>query len=164
MGRLFILGTILGLAALGVAAQERSIQPSPVEKILIRSAEAREDAEPDLVHFSGGFQLEAEDWDVTADEASLYGKLNSPEKVLLGGSPARIRIRADYRGRSEEIEADADRITYRRDLRRVRLEGSARLVVADQTLSGGEIEYDIDSDRVRAGGEGGVRFKVLPAD
>lgn len=163
MGRLLILVSLIGLAVCA-GAQERSIQPAPVEKIIIRSAEAREDAEPDLVHFSGGFELVAEDWDVTADVASLYGKLDSPETVLLGGSPARIRIQAEYLGRKEGIEADAERITYRRDLRRIRLEGSARLRIADQRLTGGEIEYDIDTDRFRAGGEGGVTITVLPVD
>jgi hypothetical protein len=29
-------------------------------------------------------------------------------------------------------------------------------------MSGGEIEYDIENDHLRAGGDGGVHIKVIP--
>ena len=42
------------------------------------------------------------------------------------------------------------------------MEGAASLTRDENTMYGGEIEYDIGEDRIRAGGDEGVRIKVLP--
>ena len=162
--RYFILLAILGLAADGRAAGDRPITVSPVDKVTIRSGEAWEDVEPDVIHFSGDFYLEANDWNVSADLATLYGKLDDPETVVLTGTPAQVWIRAMYEGEYGSIEAEAARITYRRDRKVIQLEGDARLARLENILSGQEIEYHIETDQLRAGGKNGVKIRVLPVE
>lgn len=154
---------ILGIAGFARAAEERSLAISSVDKVTIRSDEAWEDAEPDIIHFSGSFLLEARDWNVYADQATLYGNLDDPETVILSGTPARIRVTARSRGKSEDVEGDAPKITYLRELNIIRLEGGASLARAGNVLRGGEIEYNLENDRFRAGGKEGVRI-IIPQD
>lgn len=155
-----MLFTLQFLVAAGLAAQERSLSLSPVDKVLIRSAEAREDIEPGIIHFSGDFYLEASDWNVSADHATLYGNLDDPETVVLTGAPARISVTAEYGGKTDEISGQAARITYWRDEKLIELQGDARLGRSEHILQGGSIDYDIDSDSLHAGGEGGVKIVV----
>jgi lipopolysaccharide export system protein LptA len=155
-----ILFSLQFLVAAGLSAQERSVSLSPVEKILIRSTEAREDMEPGIIHFNGDFYLEASDWNVSADQATLYGNLDDPETVVLTGSPARITVTAEYGGKNDEINGQAASITYRRDEKLIQMDGDARLSRSGNFLRGGSIDYDIENDSLRAGGEGGVRIVV----
>jgi lipopolysaccharide transport protein LptA len=155
-----ILFSLQFLVAAGLSAQERSVSLSPVDKVLIRSAEAREDMEPGVIHFSGDFYLEASDWNVSADHATLYGNLDDPETVVLTGSPARISLTAEYDGKNDEINGQAASITYRRDEKLIQMDGDARLSRSRNILQSGSINYDIEKDSLRAGGEGGVRITV----
>ena len=144
------------------AAGERLSGFSSGDTITIRSTEAWEDEEPDIIHFSGNFELKASDWYLSADLATLYGKLDDPETAVLTGSPAIILVNTQSRGEIQTISGEAERIVYNRDTNSLRMEGAASLTREDNTMQGGEIEYDIEEDRIRAGGSEGVHIKVRP--
>ena len=154
--------TTQGVAPALLAAEERISGFSPNDTLTIRSPEARMDEEQDIVHFGGGFELRAHDWYLSSDHATLYGKLDDPETVVITGSPAQIMVNTVSHGRTSTINGEAERIVYQRNSNSIRMEGNASISRDEQTMSGGEIEYDIDKDHLRAGGDGGIHIEVRP--
>jgi lipopolysaccharide transport protein LptA len=144
------------------AADERIPGFSPGDTLTIRSSEARMDEQSDIIHFAGGFELQAKDWYLSSEQATLYGKLDDPETVEVSGSPARIRINTQVQGRTSELSGEALRIVYQRDSNSIQMEGGASLSRDGQTMNGGEIAYDIGKDLLSAGGSGGVHIRVNP--
>lgn len=162
--RFIILIACSVLSASLPAAGERLTGFSPEDSITIRSVKAWEDEEPDIIHFSGGFELRASDWYLTADFATLYGKLDDPETAILTGSPAVILVNTISQGRIETVSGEAERIMYHRDSNSLSMEGSASLTRDEFTMRGGKIEYDIEQDRISAGGDEGIQIKIRQED
>ena len=157
-----ILLTLICVAIAGSVAGDTPVELAKVEKVTIRAAEGWEDAQPEIVHFRDDFFMEAGDWNVSADQATLYGKLDDPETVILSGSPARIRVTAWFNDQLETVSGEARRISWQREQKLIRLEGQAWLERGANRMSGGVIEYEIDSDRFQAEGSGGVRIRAWP--
>jgi lipopolysaccharide transport protein LptA len=162
--RILILIAWPVLAVPALAADERVSGFSSGDTVTIRSAEAWEGEEPNIIHFSGNFELRASDWYLSADLATLYGKLDDPETAVLTGSPAFILVSTKSQGRIQEVLGEAERIVYHRETNSIRMEGAASLTRDGNTMSSGEIEYDIEQDRIHAGGNEGVYIKVKPED
>lgn len=164
--KLLIIVTCVTQAALSplLMAQDRIPGFSADDTLTIHSPEARMDELDDIVHFKGGFELRASDWSLTSDNATLYGKLDDPETVIITGSPASILVNTVKQGQTSVISGRADRIVYQRDSNSIRMEGNASITRDTHSMSGGEMEYDIDSDHLSAGGAEGVRIIVLPDD
>ena len=150
----------MGFLSGALAAQDRISSPDADETIVIKANEAWEDETADVIHFRGDFQLESPDWTVTADQATLYGKLDDPETVILSGSPVYITIYSNENAGDIDVSGYANRIVYQKDPQSLRMEGKASLSRDDNTLSGSDIEYDISNDRVTASGAGGVRVQL----
>lgn len=144
------------------AAENRIAGFSSGDTLTIRSAAARMDELPDIVHFDGGFELRANDWSLSADQATLYGKLDDPETVILSGSPAMIRVQTVSDGQTNTINGQAEQIVYQRSSNSIRMQGSAFISRNEHSMTGGQIEYDIERDHLSAGGEGGVQIEVNP--
>jgi len=164
---LYSLLIIVPIAAQGVvpashAAEERITGFSPGDTLTIRSPTARMDEVEDIFHFEGGFELRARDWYLSSDRAILYGKLDDPETVVIVGSPAQILVSTIYHGKTTTINGRAERIIYQRNTNSIRMEGNAFISRDEHSMSGGEIEYDIENDHLRAGGDGGVHIEVIP--
>ena len=157
---IFLAGTDHSL----FAAENRLAGFTSDDTLTIRSAEASMDELPDIVHFGGGFELRATDWSLSSDQASLYGKLDDPETVILSGSPAMILLQTVADGEPAIITGQADQIVYQRSSNSIRLQGNAYISRNEHSLSGGEIEYDIERDHLSAGGAGGVQIEVMPED
>jgi len=154
----------LALAAVGNAAEERIAGPSQDDTVIIKAREAWEDEAPDTVHFRGNFQLETLGWTVSADQATLYGKLDDPETVVLSGLPAMVTIHSTTSGQSRAVSGEAARIVYNKERNSIRMEGGATLTSNDRVLRSEVIEYQIDADRISAGGEAGVRIRIETGD
>ena len=144
------------------AADKRLNVFSADETLTIRSAEARMDERPNIIHFAGGFELRAEDWYLSSDNATLYGKLDDPETVVLSGSPAIILLNTVYEGKATTINGEAEQITYQRNSNSIRMEGNASISRDQHTMRGNEMEYSIENDHVSAGGTNGIQITVLP--
>jgi lipopolysaccharide transport protein LptA len=145
-----------------LAAEERISGFSSGDTLTIRSPEARMDEEPNIFHFGGGFDLRATDWYLSSDHATLYGKLGNPETVVISGSPAQILVNATSRGKATTVNGQAERIVYQRSTNTIRMEGNAFISRDGHSMSGEEIEYDIEEDHLRAGGDGGVHIEIRP--
>jgi lipopolysaccharide transport protein LptA len=144
------------------AADDRFSGFSAGDTVSIQADNAWEDVAPDTIHFSGHFELKAQDWYLSADQATLRGNLDDPETATLTGSPANIQLETVSNNRIETITGKADRIVYQRITNSISLEGEASISRAGQTMQSEEIEYDIDQDRILAGGSQGVRIRVKP--
>lgn len=159
---ILLLVGLLPLASASLGAVERITGFSPGDTVTIRAAEAWEDEKPDIIHFNGDFQLEARDWYLSADQATLYGKLDDPETVVISGSPAQILLDTISKGQATIINGHAERIVYQRRSNSIRMEGNAFISRNGHSMSGGEIEYNIETDHLSAGGDGGVHIEVKP--
>ena len=129
-----------------------------VDVVSIRADTAWEDIEPDIVHFEGHFEMQVRDWLVLADRATLYGKLDDPDHVVLAGSPARMELSYTFGGRTEIVRGQASKITYDRKAAQIRLSGDARMGQGDKMLNSNEINYDINTDRFHTEGETGINI------
>jgi len=145
-----------------LASEERFSGFSTDDTLTIRSENARMDEEPDIVHFAGGFELRAADWYLSSDKATLYGKLDDPETVVLSGTPAVILLNALYEGEPTSINGEAEQITYQRNTNSIRLEGNATISRDQHTMRGNVVEYSIEDDHISAGGSEGIHITVLP--
>ena len=153
-----------GLMSPPLAAQDRITGFSVDDTLTIRSTEARMDEQPGIVHFKGGFELRASDWSLVSDNAILYGKLDDPETIVISGTPASILVNTVLDGQTSTISGQAERIVYQRDSNSIRMVGNASIARDTHSMNGSEIEYDIDSDHLSAGGPGGVHITILPDD
>jgi lipopolysaccharide transport protein LptA len=151
-----------GSAFPAFAADERVSGFTSEDILAIQAREAELEEQSDIIHFAGGFELRANDWYLSSDQATLYGKLDDPETVIVTGSPALIGVTTVVQGRASMVNGSARRIVYERDSKTIRMEGNATLSRDGHTLDGGEIEYHIDDDQLRAGGRGGVHIRVDP--
>ena len=154
--------TAQGFAPALLAAEERITGFSSGDTLTIRSLDARMDEDPNIFHFGGGFELRAKDWYLSSDHATLYGKLDDPETVVISGSPAQILITTISNGETSTINGQAEHIIYQRRSNSIRMEGSAFISRDEHSISGGEIEYDIENDHLSAGGDGGIYIEIRP--
>jgi len=145
-----------------LAAENRLAGFSSDDTLTIQATEARMDELPDIVHFDGGFELRASDWSLSSEQATLYGKLDDPETVIISGSPAMILVQTFSDGQPATINGRADQIVYQRSSNSIRLQGNAFISRDEHSLTGGRIEYDIERDHLSAGGPGGVQIEVIP--
>jgi lipopolysaccharide transport protein LptA len=121
---------------------------------------AWEDIEPDTVHFAGNFRMQVRDWLVLADRATLHGKLDDPDLLVLEGSPARMELSYTLGERQETVQGEAGKIVYDRKAAKIRLSGDARIGQDDKLLHSSEIDYDINTDRFRTHSATGINVRV----
>ena len=132
------------------------------DTISISADQASEDVLPGILHLKGNFLMRSTDWHLTSAKATVYGSPNKPDRVFLEGSPARFLVlRSDTPGK-EPIEAIATVIEYYRDTNRLSLSGGATLMLGDEVVRSNSVEYDIDTNRYKTGGNEGVFIKVVP--
>ena len=132
------------------------------DMISISADEAIEDEAPGILHFSGHFLMRSEDWNLTSDQATVYGSPDRPERVILEGSPARFLINRTDSAELGQIEAAAQVVEYSRAANLLLLSSGATLVVGDEVIRSRYIEYDIGTNRYKAGGADGVLIEVPP--
>ncbi|MDX2416198.1 MAG: LptA/OstA family protein [Xanthomonadales bacterium] len=132
--------------------------------ISINADEASEDEQPGILHFNGHFLMKSSDWQLTAEEATVYGRPDRPDRVYLEGSPARFLVnRKDHTGQ-DQIKAAALVVEYLRDANLLVMSGGATLMLGDEVIRSAHIEYDISTNRYQAGGDDGVMIEVPPID
>lgn len=160
MGRQLALGLIcVSMLALVPAAHAAKLTLPSERPIVVRADSASNDPETNVTVFRGHFELQGTDWPMQADEATVYGPLEDPQRVVVLGSPARIWVKR--KGIDRDIEAQAREIEYTRGLDVLRLRGNARVIESGRNqLEGDHFEYDLKTNKVKRGGP--VRISILP--
>jgi lipopolysaccharide transport protein LptA len=161
--RIVLTGFIV-LATSAQAAPDFDDSLDNDDTVSLRSDEAWEDTEPDLIHFRGHFELRANEWRFMADRATLHGRLDRPDTVVLSGSPARFELIPATGSRTSSMEGSAALIEYQREPNIIRMSGGAVLASGEHIMRSEEIEYEVDTDQFRAGGIEGVQFQAEPQD
>ena len=118
---------------------------------------------PRSLHFKGNFRLDAPDWFIRADSATLFGDVADPKSIAVEGSqksPARVWM-VDENG-DVEVDAKADQVEYFRHNDRLKLSGNAVLEEQRNTLRSSSIDYDLNERRLVATGNGGVEIVTQP--
>lgn len=143
-----------------VAAAAKFTLPSE-RPIVVRADSVANDPEQNITRLRGHFSIEGSDWPMQADDATVYGPLENPTRVLITGQPARIWVK--NKGIARDVMAEANEIEYARNLDVVRLRGNARIVEGGRrSLAGDHFEYDLKTDKVSRGGP--VRISILPSN
>lgn len=148
------------LLAMPVIAHAVKFTLPPERPIVVRADSVANDPEQNITRLHGHFSIEGSDWPMQADEATVYGPLENPTRVLVIGNPARIWVKNN--GIERDVMAEANEIDYTRSLEVLRLRGNARLVQGGKrSLAGEYFEYDLKSEKVSQGGP--VRISILPS-
>jgi lipopolysaccharide transport protein LptA len=140
------------------------------DTVTITAERAWEAEQPDVIHFSGNFELHAPDWSMSGDTAVVYGKLDDPDRVVVEGNPATVSFLRDSEDDAsdddgeERVDGEASFVEYFRSTDKLIMRGSSRLVRQDSNLTSEIIEYDVETDRYSAGGKGGINIEYTPDD
>lgn len=165
----FILSILLtaGLTAGSWAIEAPDLEPG--ETMVIRADQAWETRAattdgsrgPRSLHFEGNFRLDAPDWFIRADSATLQGTVDDPESIKVTGAPARVWM-VDENGVTN-VDATAAAIEYLRSSNLLKLRGNAVLAEQSNTMRSSSIDYDLNERRLVATGEGGVEIVTMPS-
>jgi lipopolysaccharide transport protein LptA len=140
------------------------------DTLTITADRAWEGDQADVTHFSGQFVLRAPDWSLSADTAVVYGKLDDPDRIVVEGKPASISFLRDAEdagvnyASEERVDGTASVLEYFRATDKLVMRGAATLTRKDSTLVSEVIEYDANTDRYSASGEGGINIEFTPED
>jgi lipopolysaccharide transport protein LptA len=169
-----IRGRSAFLALMFLVGMQPGFADSPVfnsdDTITITAERGWEGDEADVIHFSGNFELHAPDWSMAGDTAVVYGKLDNPDRVVVEGSPARVSFlrnedeNPDDVDEQERVDGVANFVEYLRATDKLTMRGAANLIRKDSTLTSQIIEYDVETDRYSASGEGGINIQYNPED
>ncbi|MEH6635913.1 MAG: LptA/OstA family protein [Halioglobus sp.] len=144
-----------------------SLEFSSDDIVTVTAERAWEADEVDVVHFSGHFEMRAPDWSLSGDTAVVYGNLDNPDRVVVEGSPAKISFLRDAQenessATQERVDGTASIIEYFRATDKLKISGAATLTRKDSILNSEIIEYDVNTDRYYASGEGGIDIQFTP--
>jgi len=98
----------------------------------------------DVVMSQGSMKIEAE-------KLVIYGELDSANRVLATGKPARFQQRPEVG--SQTVKAVANKLDYKVNNETLVLTGNASLEQEGNSLKSGRIEYDVKKSLVKAGSD-----------
>lgn len=158
--RAFVCAALVGFSHAGSGQVRASGGPASLSVV---ADSASEDQDSRALLIEGSVRVSGQDWEFTAERATLEGTLDEAEQIHAQGSPARIFFR-NIGGQSEigEVEGVARDIRYRRHEDILQLKGDASLRRDANTLASEEIQYRRENDLFKAGGAGGVRLTITP--
>jgi len=153
---------IVLLAVMILPCDASSPDDRVMETVSISADEAYEDIRPGILHFNGHFIMQSHNWLLKSAQATVYGRPERPDKVVLEGSPARFLINHNQGAGQHTVEATAPVVEYQRSTNMLRLSGGAMLKLDGEVIRSNVIEYNISTDRYRAAGADGVMIEVAP--
>ena len=108
----------------------------------------------------GNVRIRQGSLEVDADRAQIFRVNGEIERIVLTGSPARLRQVSDQ---GEPMSADANEIEYTLSSELMLLRGSVVVEQARGTLRGETLKYNIATGRIDGGGDGTrVSMRILP--
>ncbi|GMR17135.1 MAG: hypothetical protein BMS9Abin32_193 [Gammaproteobacteria bacterium] len=153
---------IVALHAAQLAGADK-LRLSDDSTILVSADESWEDAEQDKIHFRGNFDLRTPRWSVSADEATVYGKLDDPQRVVADGSPVQFFFQ-DPDDAGSTTQGQGEHLQFEVDAQLLTLTGDALLSNGGRVMRSGEIRFDLEQQKLAADGPEGVHVTVDPAD
>ncbi len=130
--------------------------------ILVSADEVWEEPEQEIFHFRGKFEIRTPRWAVLADEATVFGRLDDLERIVAEGSPVQFIFQSSDAENGPITEAEGQKLEYEREPGLLHLSGGAKVVSGGSIMRSSEIRYDLERDKLEAGGPEGVRLTSSP--
>lgn len=149
---------LLVIAALLTAASahaRKSDRDQPMDIDAGHQAGSLDDSAP--IVLSQGVVITQGTLDIKADRAEISTRGGEISRVVLTGSPAVMRQEMDD---GSPMNARANRIDYDMATDTVTLTGNAHIEQPRGNMSGQRIVYNMQTERVEAGGEGSGRVQM----
>jgi len=116
--------------------------------------------------FAGNVRIDIESARIRCDAAELYFRDHTLQRANVEGQPAQFNDAARRSGLP--IEAEANKFEYDLTKSEIRFSGNARIAEGDNEVTGADLLYDIDQQRVnfRGDSDSGERVKItiVPED
>ncbi len=114
----------------------------------------------DNIVMSGNVEITQGTLQVNAATATVERRGGEVQRIVLEGSPVRIRQQND---RGEIVDGQAARVTYAPDSEIMLLAGGARVAQARGDLQAETIRYNLDTGNIDSGGDGSrVQMTIQP--
>lgn len=130
--------------------------------IIVSADESWEEADNQIIHFRGNFEIRTPGWSIMADQATLFGQLDDPKSIVADGSPVRFFFRSTDPENPSTTTGEGDHLEYQRDAATLTLSGNAMLTSGERVMRSSEIHYDLEQQKLKAGGPEGVHITVVP--
>jgi len=136
--------------------------------IVVSADEAWEDTEQDILYFHGHFEIRTPSWRLSANEATVYGNLDDPQRIVadgvVDGPPVYFFFLGSGLEDSVETAGEGQHLEYEQELGLLTLSGKAKLTSGTRVMQSSKIEYDLEKQQLKAGGAEGVHVTVNPDD
>lgn len=150
----------------GLAATADILQLADDSTIVVSADEAWEDTEQGALYFRGHFEIRTPRWRLSAHEATIYGNLDSPQRIVAdgaaGGLPVQFLFLATDQENSAGTAGEGQHLEYQQTLGLLTLSGAAKLTSGSRVMRSSKIQYDLNTQQLMAGGEEGVHVTVDP--
>ena len=150
----------------GRGASADILQLADDSTIVISADEAWEDNEQDILYFRGHFEIRTPRWQLSAYEATIYGNLDSPQRIVADGSLEGRPVQFSFIGSDIEdsgvTTGEGQHLEYEQILGLLTLSGTAKLTSGNRVMRSSKIQYDLEAQQLQAGGEEGVHVTVDP--
>lgn len=152
----------------GHGATADILQLADDSTIVVSADEAWEDTEEDILYFRGHFEIRTPRWQLSAHEATIYGNLDSPQRIVATGMSEGRPVQFSFLGSDLDDAArttgEGQNLEYEQALGLLTLTGNAKLTSGNRVMRSSKIQYDLEAQQLQAGGEEGVHVTVLPDD
>ncbi len=133
----------------------------PMDVLAANIKHALNESEPTVLQ--GNVAVTQGTLDIRASRAEVTTRNDDPSRVVLTGSPARLKQEMDD---GSPFSADASRIDYDLTTDVVTLTGNVVVKQRGNTMNGPRVVYDMKTGRVQASGSetdgGRVRMRLMP--
>ncbi|MBX2807951.1 MAG: lipopolysaccharide transport periplasmic protein LptA [Cellvibrionaceae bacterium] len=154
---LYVYGLLCLLAPIATLA----LPDDTEQPIYIASNSAVKDDKQGVTIYQGAVDITQGSMKIKADQVTIYSKNDTVNKIVATGTPATFKQQpAAHRG---DVLAKGDRIEYQPKEKIITLLHNASLIQDDgSSISGNEIEYNIDATRAEAkAGDSNERVNVI---
>lgn len=131
--------------------------------IVVNADEAAEEVGQDIIRFSGNIEIKTPSWSIIADQATVYGKMDNMQRIVADGSPVQFFFRQTGAEDSPIIEGEGLHLEYEKEAGLLRLSGSAKLTSGERVMQSSEILYNLEQEKLQAGGAEGVQITIKPS-
>lgn len=146
---------LAGLLAAGSADARRSDRNQPMDIDAGRQAGTLDESGP--IVFSGGVIITQGTMHVEAERAEITARGGDIQRVVITGSPATMRQEMDD---GSPMSARGQRIDYNVANETMVITGDAHVEQPQGNMASQRIVYNMQSERVEAGGEGAGRVQM----
>jgi len=151
----WFLLVLLSLSTSATALPEDREQP-----IRLEADHAQLNQQTGVSVYRGNVVISQGSMRLNADTATFYVNNGRFEKLEATGKPVQLRYRPDKD--KPEIQGVSQQVEYNVPQARIIMTQKAKITQGEDTFSGNRIEYNLDKDLVKAGGDGRIEFIIQP--